>query len=355
MSALTYTSQKWFNVTDNSNTGQMGVHVLFVDFRKAFDLVDHGILLQKLAEHRVNRSFWLWVKSFLEHRSQQVKVGDTLSSIMPCPLGVPQGSVLSPTLFNIHIDDLQDSVPVQLDVDTCMYADDCTQDETIKIGHTSNMQVVLNAAKNWADKNKMVLNAKKTKDMWICFKECIPEPDILKIEDMDIERVKSFKLLGVWHQNDLKWNKHINEISNKACKRLFCLRECRRANLPTEIGILCYETKIRPLLEYAAPIWGGFPKYLSDEIENIQERSMRILGLPKDTLVSLKERRDKLTVAEFKRIKEDASNPNNKFIPIPLDNNFNLRSFVQYKPTTSRTERHKQSFVPRATSLLSNS
>ena len=124
--------------------------------------VDHGILLQKLAEHRVNRSFWLWVKSFLEHRSQQVKVGDTLSSIMPCPLGVPQGSVLSPTLFNIHIDDLQDSVPVQLDVDTCMYADDCTQDETIKIGHTSNMQVVLNAAKNWADKNKMVLNAKKT-------------------------------------------------------------------------------------------------------------------------------------------------------------------------------------------------
>ena len=238
-----------------------------------------------------------------------------------------------------------------------MYADDCTQDETIKIGHTSNMQVVLNAAKNWADKNKMVLNAKKTKDMWICFKECIPEPDILKIEDMDIERVKSFKLLGVWHQNDLKWNKHINEISNKACKRLFCLRECRRANLPTEIGILCYETKIRPLLEYAAPIWGGFPKYLSDEIENIQERSMRILGLPiaKDTLVSLKERRDKLTVAEFKRIKEDASNPNNKFIPIPLDNNFNLRSFVQYKPTTSRTERHKQSFVPRATSLLSNS
>ena len=331
VSALTYTSQKWFNVTENSNTGQMGVHVLFVDFRKAFDLVDHGILLQKLAEHRVNRSFWLWVKSFLEHRSQQVKVGDTLSSIMPCPLGVPQGSVLSPTLFNIHIDDLQDSVPVQLDVDTCMYADDCTQDETIKIGHTSNMQVVLNAAKNWADKNKMVLNAKKTKDMWICFKECIPEPDILKIEDMDIERVKSFKLLGVWHQNDLKWNKHINEISNKACKRLFCLRECRRANLPTEIGILCYETKIRPLLEYAAPIWGGFPKYLSDEIENIQERSMRILGLPKDTLVSLKERRDKLTVAEFKRIKEDASNPNNKFIPIPLDNNFNLRSFVQYK------------------------
>ena len=65
---------------------------------------------------------------------------------------------------------------------------------------------------------------------------------------------------------------------------------------------------------------------------------MRILGLPKDTLVSLKERRDKLTVAEFKRIKEDASNPNNKFIPIPLDNNFNLRSFVQYKPTTSENQ-----------------
>ena len=89
----------------------MGVHALFLDFRKAFDMVDHGILLGKLAEFNVNKSFWLWIRSFLEGRSQQIKLDGNLSSVMLYPAGVPQGSVISPTLFNVHINDLEDSVP----------------------------------------------------------------------------------------------------------------------------------------------------------------------------------------------------------------------------------------------------
>ena len=76
-----------------SGDGRIGVHALFFDFRKAFDLVDHGILLRKLAEMNVSKCFWLWTRSFLEGRSQQVNLGGALSSTMPCPLGVPQGSV----------------------------------------------------------------------------------------------------------------------------------------------------------------------------------------------------------------------------------------------------------------------
>jgi hypothetical protein len=64
-----------------------------------------------------------------------------------------------------------------------------------------------------------------------------------------------------------KWNCHVKNIVTKANKRMFSLRECRRANLPPEVvGIACYESKIRPVLEYAAPIWGGLPQYLIDEI-----------------------------------------------------------------------------------------
>ena len=111
VSALACISQKWFNVTDNSPDGRMGVHALVLDFRKAFDMVDHGILLGKLAEFNVNKSFWLWIRSFLEGRSQQIKLDGNLSSVMPYPAGVPQGSVISPTLFNVHINDLEDSVP----------------------------------------------------------------------------------------------------------------------------------------------------------------------------------------------------------------------------------------------------
>ncbi len=89
--------------------------------KKAFDLVDHGILLNKLALMNVNKSFWLWVKSFLSGRTLQVKINQTLSSIESCPAGVPQGSVLSPTLFKIHIDDLDASVPEDLEVSTYKY------------------------------------------------------------------------------------------------------------------------------------------------------------------------------------------------------------------------------------------
>jgi hypothetical protein len=66
VSALTCISQKWFNATDNSPDSRMGVHALFLDFRKAFDMVDHGILLRKLAELNINKSLWLWIQSFLK-------------------------------------------------------------------------------------------------------------------------------------------------------------------------------------------------------------------------------------------------------------------------------------------------
>jgi hypothetical protein len=97
----------------------MGIHVLFIDFCKAFDLVDHGLLLRNLAQMNVSKSFWLWTRNFLEGRRLQVKLGGALSSIRPCPSGVPQGSVILPTLFNAHVDDLEDSIPNYLDRSIC--------------------------------------------------------------------------------------------------------------------------------------------------------------------------------------------------------------------------------------------
>ncbi len=90
VSALACISQKWFNATDNSPDGRMGVHALYLDFRKAFDMVDHGILLRKLAEFYINKNLWLWIQSFLDGRSQQVKLNSFLSTVSPCPAGVPQ-------------------------------------------------------------------------------------------------------------------------------------------------------------------------------------------------------------------------------------------------------------------------
>ncbi len=118
--------------------------------------------------------------------------------------------------------------------------------------------------------------------MWISFTDAIPEPPRLRIGNEFKERVNVFKLLGVSFQNNLKWNAHVEEITRKANKRLCHLRECRKSQLPVEVGITTYQSEIRPILEYASPVWAGLPNYLQHEIEQVQSRSLRILGLEKD-------------------------------------------------------------------------
>ena len=164
-----------------------------------------------------------------------------------------------------------------------------------------------------------------------------------------IERVTSFKLLGVWHQNNLKWLRHVEEISKRASKRLYYLRECRRAKLPAEVGITCYLTKIRPLLEYGAAIWGGLPAYLAAKLEKIQSRSLDIIGLPRD-----QERRKTITAREFRRINDDVNHPCHTLIAKPTEHQCNLRTTNFCRSVISGTQRHKQSFIPRATSLINS-
>ena len=84
VSALASITQNWFNKTDNSRDGRMRIYAVSIDFRKAFDLADHGLLLRKLAEMNITKSFRLWMRSFLEGRSQQVKINDSLSSKISC-------------------------------------------------------------------------------------------------------------------------------------------------------------------------------------------------------------------------------------------------------------------------------
>ncbi len=174
---------------------------------------------------------------------------------------------------------MENNIPEQTNVNTHKYAEDCTMETSVRTKECSQLQSALDSAHSWANENKMELNAKKTKDMWICFNGASPPPP-LRIGDAIIERVDNFKLLGTWLQKDLKWNKHVEETTRKASKNLYCLRECRRSNLPVEVGLTTYLTKIWTILEYCSPVWGGLPQYLKEKLKRVQRRSLRIIGLP---------------------------------------------------------------------------
>ena len=114
-----------------------------------------------------------------------------------------------------------------------------------------------------------------------------------------------------------------------------------------------YTTKIRPLLEYASPIWCGLSGYLADDLQKIQDRCLNMIGLPRDTLDPLAQRRDNQTRKELARIREYDSC--SRLISNDITNNYHLRSKVKepnIRIPMSYTERHRQSFIPRAIRLI---
>ena len=125
VTALACITQDSFNATDLDCKTE-GVHIVFVDFRKAFHLVDHAILLTKLAASGVNRGFWKWTQSFLTGRTLQVKLPGALSKVGQVIAGVPQGGVISPMLFNVHINDVDKDIPSSLGIKSCKFAHDLT-------------------------------------------------------------------------------------------------------------------------------------------------------------------------------------------------------------------------------------
>ena len=119
----------------------------------------------------------------------------------------------------------------------------------------------------------MKLNASKTKEMYSS-----PSYPPIAINNQTVNIVTYSKLLGVTISNDLKWNLHVNAICKKASKRLYALRLLKRNALPDSVLVKVYRACVRPILEYACEAWhSNLPVYLSNQIEQIQKRALRII------------------------------------------------------------------------------
>ena len=335
----------------NSNP-KLDVHAVFVDFSRAFDTISHSQLLMCLADMGIRRSLWMSISSYLEGRTQKVKWGPCVSKSHDVLAGVPQGGILSPTLFVICINTLDARMPRP--IVPVKYADDLTTSEMLMASLPGQTQKALDSIVEWGEDYSLKVNGKKTMDMVISARKevNIPVPPHPTISGHVIQRTTSFKLLGVHITANLTWDEHVHFMLTKSRPRVYYLAAAKKAGLPTDVLLQIYLTFIRPLLEYASPVWGGLPKHLSDKLEAMQRRCLRIIGIPSDSLPSLSDRRDAATLKTLQDILRDSSSPLREFFTSPQDSSYSLRREARYRASRSKTKRHEMSFAPRSVRLL---
>ena len=255
-------------------------HVILLDFAKAFDKVPHLRLLSKINFYGVRNSLNRWVSSFLEGRSQQVQLDGNTSTQAPVESGVPQGSVLGPLLFLLYINDLPNYV--SRESTARLFADDCVLYRRIKSDEDAHtLQKDFNGLQRWEKDWLMEFHPQKCQVMHITNKRK-PIKVPYNIHEHTLEEVDSAKYLGLNIHKTLNWNLHIDTVTKKSNNaRSFLQRNISQC--PRKTKELCYNTLVRPLMEYATVIWDPFTESNIRKLEMVQRRSARMLffgGLP---------------------------------------------------------------------------
>ena len=258
---------------------------IFLDLSKAFDTLDHNILLEKLSFYGVRNSSLTWFKSYLADRYQCVDYLNHISSQLPIKTGVPQGSILGPLLFIIYMNDISFSSSI---FDFILYADDttltCTEESlTAHVTKNNDLNVILNNELNkvhrWLLANKLSVNIKKTKFMVFHLprKDVISAPFNLKIENINLERVFEFDFLGTVLSDTLSWKQHINKICIKLARTIGILKRVKTF-LPQVALMVLYNSLFMSTINYSSLVWALTKQ---ERIVKLQKKAIRVLCLSK--------------------------------------------------------------------------
>ena len=197
-------------------------NVVITDFSKAFDLIDHNIVIGKLLKLGVRPSVMPWVCSFLHKRSQCVRYKNELSEFHVLQGGVPQGTKFGPLCFLAQINDaLQEP---QQGISILKYVDDVSIVENGFANKDGNMQSILDDFSDWSVCNNMKLNPDKCAVMNVCFMKNPIRLPPLEICSQQLQMVDRVKILGVQISHDLKWNNHVSELVHKAHGKQYMLK-----------------------------------------------------------------------------------------------------------------------------------
>ena len=342
------------DVTRNLDAGQQ-TDCLIMDFSKAFDKVSHSLLTHKLQHYGIRGKTNNWISSFLSDRTQCVVVEGEKSDNIKVESGVPQGSVLGPSLFLFYINDM----PEDITSTVRLFADDTIAYLTVT-SDSNILQNDLDKLAIWEEKWKMKFHPDKCQVLSITKKKD-PIRKNYTLHGHQLEHVTEAKYLGITITSDLKWDSHINNICQKANRTIGFLK--RNLNISnSDIKNKAYTSLVRPTVEYASPVWDPYLQKDKHKLEMVQRRSARYVTnryhhdhntSSVDTMLqhlqwpTLEERRKTSRLTLLYKISNNEVNINadHKLLPPDrLSRNMNANSFQL--PACKTTVR-KESFYPR--------
>ena len=288
------TIKDWYEAIEQGEP----VDAIYLDLQKAFDKVPHQRLLTKLKGYGIEGGVYGWINDFLKNRVQCVNVEGASSGSIEINSGVPQGSVLGPTLFVYFINDMPDAVSSNIKI----FADDTKIYSGVKEDENSQkLQESLNNLTKWTELWQIKFNSSKCSVMHIGRDN--PKRNY-HMDDKVLDKTKAEKDLGVYVDNNLTFEEHINSTAKKANRVLGMISHYITHKSPA-VMVPLFKSLIRPIMEYGNPIWQPKLRKHIDLLENIQRRfTKRIIGMG-DLEYEDRLRKLKLPSLEYRRTRGD--------------------------------------------------
>ena len=284
---LTILQHEWTRTVAQGGHAQ----VVAVDIAGAFDRVSHVGVIAKDQEAGIGGKLLHWLLDYLTDRKANVVVGGYSSDPHTIGAGVPQGSILGPTLFLLYVRDIDQCLCPDLQLVT--FADDTT---LYSLAHnvtlcqsTASLQRSLNSLYEWGQRWRIPFEPSKTQRLIICRRRTTTPDPILTFGNVPIETTDKLKLLSITFDPTLSFRPHLHNLAVRANRRLTFLRKAGR--VPDKAGrMAAYKGFIRPLLEYAPLAWLGAAQTHLVRLDRVQQKAMKLIG-PGTLLQSLPLRR----------------------------------------------------------------